>query len=490
MTGTDGQASHTTSGLNRSRLGTFDIVFFVIAAAAPLAVMAGAAPLAFRIGGIGVPGAYVFSGIVYILCAAGLTAFARYVANAGAFYAFVSRGLGTLAGVGAAMVALVSYALICFGFYGFLGSYAHTTVADLTGADLHWAWYSLIGLAVVAFLGHRQIEIGARILGVLMALEVLILVIVSIAVLVTEGTANFSAEPFAPANVLDPSTGAMFVLALGAFIGFESTTIYAEEAKNPERTVPRATYIAVGFLAVFYGFVTWIAVAAFGVDGVTEMSASDAFQAMYFAMADSYLGGWAKTTMDVLIVTSIFAAVLAFHNATSRYIFSLGRDRLLPTSLGEAHQRHGSPHRASALTVLGALLLIIVTVVLKGDPYLTLLLWTNGAGIVGIVALQFVCMLAVLRYFGRDRRGHGVFRVVIAPALGAVGLAVGLYLMLSNVDLLTGRTGWFNVALFCPLLLGGVVAVATAARMRTRDPECYRALGRSTREEATPDSPV
>ncbi|MFB6610444.1 APC family permease [Agromyces sp. NPDC056379] len=455
-------------GLARGKLGTFDIFFFVVAAAAPLAVMAGAAPLAFRLGGIGAPGAYVFSGVVYILCAAGLTAFALYVRNAGAFYAFIGRGLGRPAGVGSAFVALVSYALICAGFYGFFGFYAATTFTDSFGIDLHWSVYALIAVAIVAFLGYRQIDIGARVLAVLMILEVAILVVLAVAVLVTEGTENFSLEPFAPGNVFNLGSGGMFVLALGAFIGFEGTAIYAEEARDAKRTVPRATYLAVGFLALFYGFIAWVAVAAMGVDGLTEFTVSDVFQGLYFMLAESYLGSWAVLVMGLLIVTSILAATIAFHNATSRYMFALGRDGVLPAKLGQTHPKYRSPARASIVTTIASLVLIVVTLVFNGDPYLQLLLWTNGVGIVGIVALQALCMVSVIAFFRRDRRGHGVFRVVIAPALGVLGLVVGLVLMLTNLDLLTGRTDWVNWALMAPLVLvavGGVIwAIRTPAR--------------------------
>lgn len=455
-------------GLARGKLGTFDIFFFVVAAAAPLAVMAGAAPLAFRLGGIGAAGAYVFSGVVYILCAAGFTAFARYVRNAGAFYAFIGRGLGPQAGGAAAMVALLSYALICAGFYGFLGFYAATTFNDLLGIELHWSVYALAGLAVVAFLGYRQIDVGARVLAVLMILEVLILVVLAIAILATEGTANFTLTPFAPDKVFNLASGGMFVLALGAFIGFEGTAIYAEEARDPERTVPRATYIAVGFLALFYGFIAWVAVAALGAEGLTEFTLSDAFQGLYFMLADSYLGPWAVTVMGLLIVTSILAATIAFHNATARYLFALGRDGLLPAKLGRTHPRFRSPALASLVTTIASLVLIVVTVVLNGDPYLQLLLWTNGVGIIGIVALQLLCMISVIRFFSRDRRGHGVFRVVIAPLLGVLGLAAGLVLMLTNLDLLTGRTDWVNWALMTPLVLVAGFGAIWAGRARAK----------------------
>ncbi|MFD0564115.1 hypothetical protein ACFQ2M_20415 [Kitasatospora saccharophila] len=87
-------------------------MFFVVAAAAPLTVLAGIAPFAIGVGGASAPAAYLISGALLVLFAAGFTAMSRYVRNAGAFYAYVARGLGRTLGVVTAYVAVVSYNLI------------------------------------------------------------------------------------------------------------------------------------------------------------------------------------------------------------------------------------------------------------------------------------------------------------------------------------------------------------------------------------------
>lgn len=185
-------------------------------------------------------------------------------------------------------------------------------------------------------------------------------------------------------------------------------------------------------------------------------------------------------------VDAQIAATLAFHNATSRYLFALGRERIVPRFLGEAHPRFASPARASLAVTIGAAVLVLVTVLLNGDPYLHLLLWTNGVGIVGIVLLQLLCMIAVIRFFSRDRRGHGTFRVCIAPAFGAVGLAVGLWLMLGNFELLTGMEGWANAWLVAPMIVLGLAGTAWALRLRRRDPVRYASLGAGEGTSAEP----
>lgn len=456
--------------LSRNRLRTFDIVFFVVAAAAPLMVVAGGSPLAFLIGGIGAPGSYVVAGIAYVLFALGFTAMAQHLPNTGAFYGFIKHGLGRPTGIGAAWIALASYTLICFGFYGALGYFAESTVNGLIGVDVPWPVWSLLGVILVGFIGYRQIDIGARILGILMIAEILILVVLAVAILINGGPEGMSVEPFLPANVFAPGTGAMFVLALGAFLGFESTAIYSEEAREPRRTIPRATYISVAFLALFYGFATWIATVGFGAIGIHDVLAGADFGNMYFLLADTYLGHAAQLVMQVLIVTSVFAAILAFHNASTRYMFTLGRDRILPRRFAQTHPRYSSPSFASMIMTALSAVAVIVTVILVGDPYLHLLLWTNGVGIVGIVVLQILCAFAIIRFFWKSRRGHSIVRVVIAPIAAAIILTGGLYLMLANFELLTGLSGWVNAALVAPLVLLGIAGVVYGLMTKASDP--------------------
>ncbi|MGW0735222.1 hypothetical protein [Streptomyces sp. NPDC002851] len=117
MAGTARTASpqRPAASLEHGAIGTGDLVFFVVAAAAPLTVMAGVAPLAIAMAGPAAPLGYLISGLLLIVFAAGFTAMSRYVRNAGAFYAYIGRGIGRAAGVGSAYVALLAYNAIEIG---------------------------------------------------------------------------------------------------------------------------------------------------------------------------------------------------------------------------------------------------------------------------------------------------------------------------------------------------------------------------------------
>src|SRR5689334_3716182 len=116
-----------TATLRSGSLGSADIAFFVVSAAAPLTVMAGVAPLAILLGGIGAPAGYLIAGITLAVFAVGFTTMSRHVRSGGAFYAYITRGLGRPVGIGAALLALIGYNGMEIGVYGLLGSAGRDT---------------------------------------------------------------------------------------------------------------------------------------------------------------------------------------------------------------------------------------------------------------------------------------------------------------------------------------------------------------------------
>ena len=286
------------------------------------------------------------------------------------------------------------------------------------------------------------------------------------------GPEPISLASFAPENVFFAAgSGALFVFGFGAYLGFESTAIYAEEARDPARTVPVATYISIAFLGVFYAFTFWILTVAFGIEGVLRLALQDDFQDMVFHAGDAYLGAWASVTMRVLIVTSFFACLLAFHNASSRYLFSLGRERLLPSWLAQTQPTTQAPHHASLVISIVSLVAIAVTIISGADPFLGFALPVYSIGVAGLVFAQAVAAIAVVGFFLRGRRGHSIWRVLVAPALGALGLIVGFVLIATNFDLVTGLQGPVNLALLAPtpaLFVAGIVVGIVLKRRRPR----------------------
>lgn len=461
MTETQQAASERESSALKGNVGWLGIVFFVVAAAAPLTVVFGSLPPAISFGGVGVPGAMLAAGVVLILFAVGFTAMSRYVRNAGAFYAYASKGLSKPVGIGVALLALASYAVLSIAFYGLIGFFANLSTLQLFDKDVPWWVFSVLSLIAVTVLSRRQVDVGARVLGVLLTLEIGIVAVLMLAIVVQGGPETFSAKPFSPDAVFTaPGAGILFVFAFGAYIGFEATAVYAEEAKDADATVPKATYVAVTFLAIFYALSAAVVIYGLGLDGAVAI-AGDPEQAPFLTsiVADTFLGTWGVDAMLVLVVTSFFACLLSFHNATSRYLFSLGREGLLPRSLGTVNG-HGAPWRGSVLLLAVAGVVVLLTAVTGRDPYFGMAIWSYSAGVAGLVLVQALAALSVVGFFLRDRRGHSALQVLVAPLLGAIGLAVAWVLIVANFDVLSGTTGAANLWLILPgpgLIIVGVV---------------------------------
>jgi amino acid transporter len=467
----------TGSHLQRASLGLADIVFFVVAAAAPLTVMAGIAPLAILFGGIGAPVAYLAIGILLCLFAAGFTAMTPYIRNGGAFYSYIARGLGRPAGLGAALLAVFSYNALQIGTFGAFGFFAAGTANDLLGVDLPWPVYAFAGIAAVWFLGFRSITLGAKVLAALLIAETAILVLLAGAILLKGGANGIGFDSFAPSNVFTSQMSAPLGLAVAAFIGFEATAIYREEARDPDRTVPRATYLAVGFLGLFYTFVVWVIVQAFGSKGVVGAAAQNPAE-MFFTAMTRYVGGWATDLQRVLIVTSLLASLLAFHNAITRYVYALSAERTLPAVLGRIHPRHLSPWTAGIAQTALAAVTVTVFAAIGAHPYNQFLLWVNTPGVVGILVLQTLAACSVVAFFRRNRATHGEsgLRTLAAPALAAALLTATTWLVCTRLDLFTGATpavNWTLIALTPAVFLVGVLL---AGRMRRTRPDVYARL--------------
>ncbi|MFD7199674.1 MULTISPECIES: APC family permease [unclassified Streptomyces] len=458
--------------LRAGTLGTADIAFFVVSAAAPLTVMAGVAPFAIALGGIGAPVGYLLAGLTLAVFAVGFTTMSRHVRSAGAFYAYITRGLGRSVGIGAALLAMVGYNGMEIGVYGLLGTATQDTLHALFGIDIPWLPVSLAGLVLIWYGGFRSIDFGAKLLGVLLCAETGILVLLAGGVLLKGGAHGLSAASFAPGNVLVPGTAAVLAFAFAAFTGFESTVIYRREARDPGRTVRRATYIAVAFLGLFYAFIVWTVIQAFGDAHVVQAAGSDP-AGLFFSAITTFVGGWAADLMHILIVTSVLASLLAFHNAINRYGLALAEEGVLPKVFGTVHAKHRSPYLAGvAQTVLGAAVVLAFWAA-GADPYAQLLLWVNTPGMIGLMALQLLAAIAVPFYFRRITHEEGVLRTVVAPIAATVLLSIAIVLVCTHLDLFTGASSLVNMVLMAVAPAVFVLGIGLARRLRRTKPDVY-----------------
>jgi amino acid transporter len=468
------QAASGQGGAFRRTLGTPKIVFLVIAAAAPLAAVVGTVPLSFAIGnGVGVPAMFVFAGLTLLCFSVGYAAMSRRIVNAGGFYSYLAAGLGRPVAVAGGLLAVVAYNAAAIGLAGAFAYFGHLVFAQ-AGLNVPWQVWGAAGILLMAFLGYRQIDVSARVLAVLMVGEVTVLGLLDIAVLIRRGGAALPAASFSPGAILAPGIGVSLMFALVAFVGFESAALYGEESRNPRRSVPLATYLSVIVIAVFYALTSWVAVGAVGPDRL-KPEAGRQLGNLFFGLTTSYLGDVITAVMGILLCTSLFASLLAIHNAANRYMFVLGRDGVLPAALGSVHRRRRSPHRASLTQTACTVVVVGVFAIAGLDPYVNLATAMTGLGTLGIILLQASAAAAVIGFFRRRSDRHW-WRTLLAPALGFLGLATSTVLVVRNYGLLTGSSSPVVNALPLLLLLVALGGVGYAYRIRSRRSDQYATL--------------
>jgi amino acid transporter len=336
-----------------------------------------------------------------------------------------------------------------------------------------WAWWA-IGVLIVGTLGYFEITLTARTLGVALLFEVAILLVYDVAVLVNHGFHGFPLTVFAPATVFGTGAGVGMMYAFSSFVGFEASAIYGEEARDPKRAVARATYIALAVIGVFYTLTTWAAIGAYGAAHVKAAAVADP-SGFLFASADRELGSFANDVMQILVVTSLFAGFLAFHQGAARYFFAVARDGLLPGALAHVHPRRGSPYLASLLQI--AIVVVVVGALgMAGlDPYLHITAPILGLGTLGVIMLQAGASLSVVAFFRRRADRHW-WSTLVAPALASAGLMGTVVLVCVNFGTLTGSSSTIVRLLPWIYLAAAIGGLGAVAWLRSTRPVQYEVM--------------
>ncbi|MFT4041539.1 MAG: APC family permease [Gordonia sp. (in: high G+C Gram-positive bacteria)] len=436
----------------RGNLGPVAIVAMVLAAAAPLGVIGGPVPLAIATGnGAGFPATYVIATVVLLLFAVGFTAMTPFVRQAGAFFSYVQTGLGHRPAIGTAFVAVITYAAMETAVYGLLGPQLNS-ISDLFGGPtLPWWVWAIAGFVVVTYLGYRNVELSSRVLGVLLLAEILIIVVLDAVIIGRGGAHGLSTGIVNPTAITSGAPGIGLLFAIISFLGFEATAIFRDEARDPDRTIPRATYAALLVIGVFYTVSSWALISAWG-DAESVTAATKSGGTMLVDTAQKYLGTVSADIIQILFVTSLFACILSFHNVVSRYLFALSNEGYLPVRFGTPHPRHGSPHVASLALSAVIVVLVLVAVVADLDPAIEFYTWLSGITTVGVLVLLILTSAAVLVYFAKDTHGISRWRVTVAPAAGLIGVVAFFGLILANLSSLVGGSSVLAAVIVASLL--------------------------------------
>lgn len=508
--------SESTNRLKVGAVGLSGVLFMALANAAPITAMTGNVPIATAYGnGTYVPAGFLVATVVLTLFTVGYVSMARHITTAGAFYGFVSHGLGQVWGMATGILATMAYVVFEGSLIGIFSFFAHDALDKWFSVDVNWLLIALVGIVLVGLFGYYDINIAAALLGFLLVCEIVLLAALALSVLAKGGGPDgLMLSSLNPSNAFKglPEGGGVGVklgeaalpagsAAIGLFfafwswVGYETTAVYGEESRNPRRIVPRATLIAVVGLGLFYTFVSWMVIAGNGAKTSIDQAANNSI-GMFTELAQANLGGsWITYVYLFLIVSGSFACALAFHNAAARYMYAIGREVPgLTRNLGATHGKHHSPHIASILQS-------VITVVLTAGFYF---LAPNGSdptqggyiyeygllavlGTMAILIVMMICSVAVIWYF-HVKKVHpgGIITTAIFPGLGGLGMLYVVYLLFSNLSFAGGAAAGSLFFKLIPwvVLVTFLIGLSAALWLRASRRETFEAIGRTVLEES------
>jgi hypothetical protein len=462
----------------KGNLGVASIVLMVVATAAPLTVMVASSPLIIGMGnGAAAPVDAGIATLIMLVFTVGFVAMSPYITNAGAFYAYIQKGMGRCMGLGSATLALMSYSCILIGLEAYLGAALASFLAEHTGISINWMVLSAAVVGLVAFFGYRDLELSSKFLGVALIMEIAIVLVLNGAIFITNPAGMITSVPVRLETILSGSPGLGILFAVYSFVGFESTVVYREEAVDPDRTIPRATFLSVIIVGKFYMVSMWCEVVGIGFDDI-RTTATNGGEALYIDLSRAFLGHVATNLMEVLVVTSLFACILSLHNIIVRYQHVLSRNGILHPAISAVHRGHGTPHISSMAQSITSFAALFGLGALGLSPTMQIYAWGATAGTLGYMCIVALTSLAVILFFRREGGNAGLWRTLVAPGLGFIGLMFCVYIAVDNLPDLIGGTNAQLAALgivafiISAFMLGCIIALA----MRTRQPERYALL--------------
>ncbi|KHK99437.1 amino acid transporter [Microbacterium mangrovi] len=438
-------------GLDRRSVGFVDVLAQSVAAVAPSAAATTMILLVSGVAGDQTVLSVLLAGLVALLVARTVGEFARRMVTSGSLYTYAAKGLGPVAAITTGAAILVAYAFVAI--FALLGG-AHYVLMLLQRV---WPAAAGPGPTILVLLAEgivlavvlvRGIRLSTRLALVVEVISMAIIVSLLVVLVVTIGPLDVGA--ILPAAGLSPTAlAAGTMLALTAFVGFESAATLGVEAHRPLRNIPRAIVWTVIVSGALYILAAYTQVAGFRALGLDLGGSGSPVNTL---AARHGLDGWG-VVIDVGIAASFLACAIASTTAFTRILFALGRDGVAPAVVGRTHPRLHTPIGAVlvAVPVVVVVPLAVVAAGVDAWPAMQAMIVVSAIGF--IVAYGLVCVAAPV--FLR-RIGELTWRVGATAIAGAILLATGLAVYLV-VEVLAGNGGVW-VALALAVALGAAVA--------------------------------
>ena len=480
---TASQELATDSGITLQKrvLSTPEVLAQSVANMAPSAAMALLPLFVFFSAGNALWLSFALGLVVLLIVGYCAAQFATRINSAGSFYVWVARGLGPGAGSAAGWGLVLGYlftGVACVLGFEIYGDQLLVGFGLSPGNHVVRAILYLVGGLAPTLVAVLDIRISQRAAFVLESISVTIILILCIAVYVHNGsvidTAQLSLKGFKPGGLI-----VGMVLAIFAFVGFESAGSLGQEAKNPSRSVPRSILWSCGIIGLFYLVVSYAQLYGFGSTAFAKSTAP-------LPQLASVVGlGWLGHFIAIGITCSMFACTLACLTAGSRMLLSLGHDGLLPKVFTRTSKKVHSPDVA-IFAVAVPMTVISVGFIMAGSKDAQLTSDVGTLATYGFMLAYALVALAAPVYLARQGRHKP-----LAWILGVLGAMVMLFVFYVNWipqaisnDIFPGLT-WPLIALPYEFLIWTAIGLAWYFVIKLRRPEVVANAG-SWGEHAAP----
>ena len=255
-----------------------------------------------------------------------------------------------------------------------------------------------------------------------------------------------------PPNAFSLSMG--FLLGLGGamriamydFLGYYDICYIGGEVRSPERVLPRAIILSVVFVALIYS--------AMNLAIISVVPWREAMKSQYIAaeFMERIYGGWAGTTVTLMILWTSAASVFALMLGYSRIPYAAALDGYFFSVFAKLHPTGGFPH--VSLLVMGALS-ILASLVSLG--------WVIDALLVARILIQFIGQIAAVHLLRTKRPDiERPFRMWLYPVPSLIALVGWIFLFVTAEPQF--------IAFGLGTLVAGVVVFAVWRRSATRTP--------------------
>lgn len=381
--------------------------------------------------GIAAPLTIVAAIVAIALLGNTLAQFSSAHPSTGGFITFVGKAFGGRSAVTTALLAGAGYIIAISSVLVISGGFLSLILNYYFGWNVPWVVFSIILTAGAMVMMFRGVGVSTKLAGFFFGFELLILLVVAIATLATNG-GHISLSPFNPHHITNGFTGlaAGFPLAIYLFIGWENSAALAEETGDPRRNVPRAVYLSIAMMGVTYLFLGFSTVIGFHDNGTALANSAIPFISIAHGVAAflaflAYLAG----------MTSTLGVLIAAVNSQCRLLFNAGREGLLPCWIGRVHPARRTPVNA-IIAFVGIAVLIIagwaVGHLIGGSTgALSATTFYNESATMGTILVLFVYFLANLAlpfYYRKHRPAEfSVLKHAVLPVLGMLAIVVPFY---------------------------------------------------------------